>query len=80
MSTIAEKIKQMGNLNEERITPMKFIKKGATRLLLSAGLLYLVWTNSHWSVALSLTLIIIALEIQAFTNLVILDIVKLVQI
>jgi hypothetical protein len=34
------------------------------RLLLTAALLILVWFNAHWSVALCLTLLTIAQELQ----------------
>lgn len=36
------------------------------RLVLSCGLLYAVWCNSHWSVALSITLILVQSEIIGY--------------
>lgn len=35
-----------------------------TRYVLTLGLLVAIWHHSHWSVALSITLITVALEIQ----------------
>lgn len=35
------------------------------RWVFSAGLLVVVWFNTHWSVALSLTLVLIRLELDS---------------
>lgn len=39
------------------------------RLSLTAALLYVVWSNAHWSVALCLTILAIDLEINTFISL-----------
>lgn len=41
---------------------MRWLQLGI-RSLLAVVLLYFIWRNSHWSVAISLTLIIAAIEI-----------------
>lgn len=38
------------------------------RLIFSIALVVIVWLNAHWSVALSLTFIIITLEIRGFLS------------
>jgi hypothetical protein len=40
----------------------------AVRLLLTAALIVIVWKHSHWSVALTLTLLAITSEIRDFTT------------
>lgn len=41
---------------------MKYIIQSLVRWILSILLLWQVWTHSHWSVALSLTLIMTTIE------------------
>ena len=38
------------------------------RIILTIVLLYFIWTNSHWSVAISLTLMFIAEEFKTLNN------------
>lgn len=42
----------------------KLLLDGTSRFVVSIILLILVWRNSHWSIALSLTLIMIRVEIM----------------
>jgi hypothetical protein len=42
------------------------MKADIIRLILTIALMYEVWTHSHWSVALSLTLLAIGNECQGF--------------
>jgi hypothetical protein len=46
------------------------------RILLSIVLLIFVWRNAHWSVALSLTLIIISIELATYNRLAIIHALK----
>jgi hypothetical protein len=43
-----------------------FIQKNIIRLMLTVLLLWQVFTHSHWSVGLSLTLLFIATEISTY--------------
>jgi general stress protein CsbA len=36
------------------------------RIILTIALLFPVWNNSHWSVALSITLLVISVELSSF--------------
>jgi len=41
---------------------MTYLKKNALRFVLTLLLLWQVWANAHWSVALSITLMFVGLE------------------
>jgi hypothetical protein len=57
---------------------VKLVKDSVIRWFLSVALLVPVWLRAHWSVALSLTLIFIGMELHAHVISKLVDAVKLV--
>jgi len=47
---------------------VKSILISVVRIILTAALLYFVWRNAHWSVALTITLAAAAHELQAYST------------
>jgi hypothetical protein len=47
---------------------MKPLRSRIPRFALSAGLLFIVWLNSHWSVALLLTLMTAGFEVKLWED------------
>ena len=48
---------------------LKLVIQLGIRILVSIVLLFFVWKNSHWAVALSLTLIMVSIEFANTTRL-----------